>query len=64
MKKAKCCICGKEIIRDVYPETPNGTGGRPLELQICSNKSCQMQAWHNLRRSFGVTEREKREVSL
>lgn len=60
MKKTKCCICGKEIIRDLYPDTPNGTGGRPLELQICGNKSCQMQAWHNLRRSFGVTEKNGR----
>ena len=58
MKKAKCCICGKEIMRDLYPDTPNGTGGRPLELQICSNKSCQMQAWYRLRRSFGVTEKK------
>ena len=60
MKKTKCCICGKEIAQHVYPNTPNGTGGKPYKIQICGSKSCQMRAWHNLRRKFGVTEKNGR----
>ena len=56
MKKAKCCICGKEIVRDLYPDTPKSLGGKPFEIQICGNKTCKMKAWYRLRRKIGVAE--------